>query len=98
MIDVENWSIQIVPISRCYTAEQGRVGLVGSIDGNPPGIVLMKLDIESVDGRVVTTTKGRVFRIGEPAAEYSAWLDRRTNWDPENPIKCTALEDLDADH
>ena len=84
---MENWEIRSDP----YIApELGEYMLVGDVFGDPSrqdGRRICTTRVVKVDGRVITTKSGSVYRLGDPSTGYRQWLrENRPGWNPEQPI------------
>lgn len=87
---IENWSVS--SNATPYTApELIAPFLVGEVYNHPrfePGKNISTSPIVAVDGLLVRTYSGSVYRLGTVAPSYLEWLtEHYPNWDPENPIK-----------
>ena len=69
-----------------YEAPEGRRCLYGVREGdNQP---IQTSSICKIDGKLVHTSNGSIYELGEPAAEYLVWMkEQGIQYDPEQPIK-----------
>lgn len=89
-IRIHNWAV--VSDADPYKApEQIRSHLNGTVEGHhriPDGESVTTSAIEKTEGRLVTTSSGSIYVLGEPAKEYLKWLsDNGMQMDEENPVK-----------
>lgn len=88
VVDLQNWRVCADP----YAApEQGRVWLVGVVQGHPrlpDGETIETSPIASADGRLVTTRSGTVYRLGAIDPKYRRWMKGQgIVYDPTYPVK-----------
>lgn len=87
--DIWNWHVTPTWSSLYKAPELRRVCLSGTIAEHKgrKDCQVMTSYIVAVDGKLITTRSGSVYRLGEIDPEYRKYLaEERPNWDPENPI------------
>jgi len=89
MVKLEDWSV--TAIGGPYTApELWREALYGKVYGHPKfnnGDKVRTSPIKKVDGRMITTASGTVYKIGKISPIYRKWLRKnRPNWNWRKPI------------
>jgi hypothetical protein len=84
-----DWSTQTCP-DQDYTAPERRdhVHLLGLVEGQHERGPKLTSRVVGVDGRLVTTKSGTVYRLGEPAPAFLDWLrERGLTYDETRPVK-----------
>jgi hypothetical protein len=91
MIKLENWSLGNAPDDMYYAPEVRKVRLSGDVYNHPrfeDGKKVTTSSVKEVNGKVITTSSGSVYELGEPEKEYLDYLKSiNYTFDPENPIK-----------
>ena len=88
MKTIDQWSVREDPPKPYLAPEQQpfRKYVAGILEENEKPITTSH--IRKVDGRLVTTRSGSVYRLGEIDPDYLAWMqENRIAYDPENPIR-----------
>jgi hypothetical protein len=71
--------------------EQSYHVLAGEVYGHPKkadGSLVKTSAIEKIDGRIITTESGSVYRLGRISRKYRRWLRKEgIEYDRKNPIK-----------
>lgn len=92
VVRIEGWCTRPGIRSR-YQAPETATGtmLSGRVYGHPgfsDGETVFTSDIVKVEGRLITTGSGRVYRLGRPDGKWLAWLRREgRRYDRREPIK-----------
>ena len=90
---LENWSVVVDDPFRA--PETGGQCLAGNTYGDPrraDGTHVVTSPVVSVNGALVTTRSGSVYRLGEASAEYVAWLaEYGIPFDPANPVRVVRI-------
>lgn len=88
MVKLECWSMSRNPF---HAPELGTERLQGKVYGHPKyedGVSILTAFIKSVDGKVVTTSSGRIYLLGEPDPKYVKWMkENNIPFDPEKPVR-----------
>ena len=89
-IRIEKWSMREEPDDPYMAPEMRSKMLVGNVygyPGRPEGERVKTSPISEVDGRLVVTSSGHRYRLGEVDPLYAMWLDANDYaFDPEQPI------------
>ena len=84
---IHGWSVE--PGSPFQAPECGTVHLVGVLDSHKgtPNKKVKTSAIVGINGRVVTTQSGSVYKLGAIEPDYRRYLAKiRPDWDWRNPI------------
>lgn len=88
IVTLHNWSTTRVNIYRSPEIEP--VSLVGDVYGHPTrpdGRNVTTSQVKTVDGRIITTRSGSLYRLGRINPAFRKWLrEHRPKWDWRNPI------------
>lgn len=91
MVRLNGWAV----VRSRWAAPEQAMFLTGNVEGHSKfndGDHVTTSAVAHFEGRVITTSSGTKYILGEPSPEYREWLRAyRPNWDPEQPF--TALED-----
>ncbi len=94
MITIANWKVVDLSNNPYLAPELRQSGLGGLVFNHPKfkaGCPVTTSAIQKVEGNIVTTYSGSVYRLGNVDPNYKNWtesLPGRENWDWENePIK-----------
>lgn len=92
IIRIDNWCTRPCPSDNRYDAPERRgIMLSGTVTGHPrkpDGSVVDTSRIEKVDGRIVTTKSGSVYRLGRPDRKWLAWLTKSGRpYNAKQPIR-----------
>ena len=87
---LENWAIY----GDVYDdPKMGMYMLAGDVyedPKRPDGTRIQTTRVVKVDGRIIATQSGSIYRLGEVESGYRDYLRRhRPKWDPENPVTIT---------
>lgn len=93
VVRLVDWSVKDNRAASPYMApEQTTKHLVGRAFGHPTAVndggILTSSPIKAVNGRLVTTKSGTVYRLGRIDPKYRAWLrNEGIAYDPHNPVR-----------
>lgn len=90
MIRLDNWSVCFAPRDRYTPPEMSQKSLQGNAFGHPKHDdgkhIATSLPVK-VDGRIVTTCSGSVYKLGRIDPKYRQWLKENfPNWNWRKPL------------
>jgi len=91
MITLHNWSTGYSSDNPYAAPEQNPTCLKGNVYGHPrfnDGDCVTTTAIEKIEGRIITTYSGSIYRLGRPNQKWLHWLKKNGyTYDPKNPVK-----------
>lgn len=90
IVDLEKWEVWAFGADPANLPNAIGCKLTGVVTGHPrkpDGEEVVTTRIVKVEGRLITTKSGTVYRLGAPSLEYRDHLRVvRPDWDPEDPL------------
>ncbi len=91
MYTLHNWSTNLSSADPYKAPEQCSTRLKGNVYGHPKfndGDLITTSTINKIEGRIITTDSGSVYRLGRPSQKWLHWLKQEGYvYDPKNPVK-----------
>jgi hypothetical protein len=95
---LQDWFVRFLHLDDVYVAPECRHAvLAGEVYGHPrfpDGYPVKTSAVEKVEGRLITTRGGTVYRLGRISKKYRAWLKKEGRvYNPRQPITIKDCED-----
>lgn len=91
VVELLDWIVVHASTDPYCPPELGGIALKGTVKGHPKkrdGQLVRTTRIKKVEGRMVLTDSGTLYRLGEPLPDYRKWAEENhPPFDPENPIR-----------